>query len=386
MSKHVVSLRGQCRAIRHHRSRHAVSKPVAIGAALVVTGLMIVGTTVPAFAATGVMVTITVTPSTGLTNGQSVTISGSGFAHTSIGNILECNSDANQPNVMVGGVVNSSIPVSCNAPSLSKLVTTTATGSVSGTFAVIQGTVGPPCGPAPAAATCPATDSAGKSPTADAALYPCPPTAAQIAAGDTCQLTYGDEANDSGTGNITFAGTPAPPPAATTAPPTTPPTTKAPTPTPTVTPTTAPKTAVAPITGATGATTIPAPATTTPAATGTLATTGPGPSVGVVGAIGVALLLLGLFLLMVLLNGPRRVLAGLAVPARIRRLSLPIHRDPDGSMARQAVGAASRMVGHVDHVGRRIGESASRAPAAARGLTHRVASASTRTASWLLGR
>ena len=349
---------------------------------------MIVGTTAPAFSATGAMVPITISPNTGLTNGQSVTITGSGFAHTSIGNFLECNSDAKQPTVMDGSPVNTAISVSCNAPSYSHLVTTTATGGLSGTFTVVQGTVGPPCGPAPAVVTCPAKDSAGNSPTADAALYPCPPTAAQIAIGDVCTISYGDEVNDVGTGNISFAGTAPPPPAATTTPPTTPPTTKAPTPTPTATPTTAPKTAVAPITGATGATgatTTPAPVTTTPT-TGTLATTGPGPSVGVVGAIGVALLLLGLLLLVVLLNGPRRVLAGLAVPARIRRLSLPVHRDPDGSMARQAVGAASRMVGHVDHVGRRIGDRASRAPAAARGLTHRVASASTRTASWLLGR
>ena len=55
-------------------------------------------------------------------------------------------------------------------------------------------------------------------------------------------------------------------------------------------------------------------------------------------------------------------------------------------MAGNMAGTASRWVGHADQLGRRLGESASGAPAAARGLTHRVASASVRTAAWLLGR
>ena len=54
--------------------------------------------------------------------------------------------------------------------------------------------------------SCPATDSAGKSPSADAANYPCPPTAAQQAAGDTCTLTYGDQANNSASAAILLAG------------------------------------------------------------------------------------------------------------------------------------------------------------------------------------
>ena len=219
-------------------------------------------------AATGVTVTPTITPNSGLTNGESVTLTASGLAKNSIGNILECNDDAKQPNVMVGGVVNSPIAVSCIAPSLSALVTVSASGDVSGTFKVVQGTVGPPCGPAPAAATCPATDSAGNSPTADAALYPCPPTPAQQAIGDVCTLTYGDEANDSAVGNILFAGESAP--SATT--------TTGAAPAATTTTTKPPVTAatVAPATGATGGTTVTTPVSAAPAPTGTLATDGSG--------------------------------------------------------------------------------------------------------------
>ncbi len=355
---------------------------VAAGTVLAITGLTIVAGTASASAASGLTGTITITPDTGLTNGQTVTITGSGFTKSSIGNVLECNSDSGQPNVMVGGLVNSSIPVSCNAPSLSKpgaLVTTTSTGTVSATFTVIEGTVGPPCGPAPAAATCPATDAANNSPITDAALYPCPPTAAQQAKGDVCTLTYGDEANDSGVANISFASSAPSTTVAPTTTPTAPTTTKAPATTTATTPTT-----VAPSTGVTTATTAPAPSTAP--STGTLASTGPGPAVGWLGAIGVALLLLGLVLLFVLLEGPRRALAGIAVPNRLRKLSLPIHRDPDGSMARQMAGTASKWVGHADQLGRRLGERASGAPVAARGLSHRVASASVRTAAWLLGR
>jgi hypothetical protein len=172
-----------------------------VGAAiLMVSGALLLGTTISAYAAAS----MTGTPLTGLSNGSKVTLTGSGFADSSIGNILECNSDAKQPTVMDGGLVNASISVSCTAPSLSALVTTSAKGAVSTVFAVKQGTVGPPCGPSPAVVTCPAKDSAGKAPAADAALYPCPPTAAQQAIGDVCTLTYGDQANDSASVNILF--------------------------------------------------------------------------------------------------------------------------------------------------------------------------------------
>jgi large repetitive protein len=164
--------------------------------------------------------TLSASPNTGLSNGSVVSVSGSGFAKSSIGNVLECNSDPSQPTVEDGSPINSSIPVSCTAPSYSKLVTTNGSGDVSTTYTVEEGTTGPPCGASPAAVTCPSTDSAGHTPTADAADYPCPPTPAQEAAGDTCELTYGDQSGDSANAVILFAGE-SPPPTTTTAPPVT---------------------------------------------------------------------------------------------------------------------------------------------------------------------
>jgi hypothetical protein len=365
-----------------HRRRRVSTRLLAVcSAALVVSGLVTLGSAVSASAAAGVTAPITVTPSTGLTNGESVTITGSGFTASSIGNILECNSDASQPQVMDGGLVNAKISVSCNAPSLQAIVTVSASGAVSTMYKVVQGTVGPPCGPAPAVVTCPATDSAGKSPTADAALYPCPPTAAQAAAGDVCTLTFGDQANDSGMANISFAGSPAPS-APTTAAPTA--TTKPPTTATTKPPTTA--TTVAPVTGAGGGTTPPS-ATPSPAtAPSTLASTGPGPGIGWLGAIGGVLLLLGLLVLLGVLDGPRRAFAGVLDRDWLRFNGKRGERAPDASVSRHVLNTASSVVGQVDQVGRRLGGRASRAPAAARGLTRRVASASTRTAAWLLGR
>jgi hypothetical protein len=357
------------KAGRYRRGR-AVSKGLsAAAAALAIGGLTILVGAASASAAGNMNLTITVTPSTGLSDGASVTITGSGFAPTSIGNVLECNSDAKQPNVALGSPVNSSISVSCTAPSLTKLVTTTSSGSVSTTFKVVQGTVGPPCGPTPAVVTCPATDTGGQSPTADAALYPCPPTAAQQAIGDVCTLSYGDQANDSGTATILFAGET--PPAATT-------TTAATTPT---TAAAAPTTTRAPATAPTSVTTSAAPAAPTP---GVLASTGPGRGVGWLGAIGAVLLLFGLLLLL-LMNAPRRALAGL-IPLRSRTMSAPVDDRHTPSLSQHMAEATSKWVGRVDHLGRRLGDQVSGAPAAARGVAHKTVSASTRTARWFLGR
>lgn len=181
---------------------------VVVGGAVLLPGVLMVS----AASAAG-SPTLTVNPDSGLSNGSVVDVSGSGFAKSSIGNVLECNSDPGQPTVMDGSPINSSIPVSCTAPSYSMLVSTNSQGAISTTYTIVQGTTGPPCGTSSAAVQCPATDSAGNSPSADAADYPCPPTAAQQTAGDTCQLTYGDQSGDSASAAIYFVGqTPPPPP------------------------------------------------------------------------------------------------------------------------------------------------------------------------------
>ena len=142
------------------------------------------------WAAAGVL---SVSQSTNLVNGQNIDVSGSGLAVKSIGSILECNNDPNQPTIQVAG---SPVPVSCTNPLL-KIVNTTSSGTLPATtFIVHSGIVGPPAN---------GTDSSGISSSISAALYPCPPTAAQIAAGYTCGITFGDANGDDLVENITFA-------------------------------------------------------------------------------------------------------------------------------------------------------------------------------------
>ena len=174
-----------------------------VAALCFVCGVAILGAAPAALA----QATLSVSPDSGLTGGQSVTVTGSGFAKSSIGNILECNNAPNEPTVALGSPVSSNVPVGCTGPSLTQLVTTNSSGDVSSSYKVSMGTIGPPCGASGDIITkCPSTDSAGLSPSADAANFPCPPTAAQLAAGVTCQLSYGDEAGDSASANIAFTG------------------------------------------------------------------------------------------------------------------------------------------------------------------------------------
>ena len=222
---------------------------------------------------------VTVSPNTGLTGGESVAVSGTGFTPSQPGNVLECNNAPNEPTVALGSPVSSSVPVGCTGPSLTALVGTSSSGAVSKTFNVLSGTLGPPCaGTNDVISTCPATDSAGQNPKTDAANFPCPPTAAQQAAGVTCVLIYGDQTGESAQDTILFQGESAPGP---------------------TTPTT---------TAATTATTA-APATTAPAtspSTSALAVTGPGPALWAVLLAAVVLL-------------AASVLLGLSAPRSSRR-------------------------------------------------------------------
>jgi hypothetical protein len=153
---------------------------------------------------------MTVNPGTCLNGGTKIAVTGSGFDDTSPGNILECNNDAGQPNVSLPSPVSENVPVSCSGISITALITTSATGGLTGTFTTISGTTGPPCGTGYLITTCPTTDSGGGSPATDAAKYPCPPTAAQIAAGDSCTLAFGDGGGKSQTVPISFVPAPTP--------------------------------------------------------------------------------------------------------------------------------------------------------------------------------
>lgn len=179
---------------------------IRLGAAgALVAGIGLVGWATAAWATA----TLTATPSTGITNGQTITLTGSGWTPGSIGNILECNNAPNEPTVALPQPVGNSLAVGCSGVGYiaNALTTVSASGTVNKTYVVAQGTLGPPCGKTgDIISTCPATDSAGQSPAADAANYPCPPTPAQQAAGVVCQITFGDQANDSASVNITYQG------------------------------------------------------------------------------------------------------------------------------------------------------------------------------------
>jgi len=163
--------------------------------------------------------TLTVTPSTGLTSGQSVSVTGAGYQPDSLGAVLECNTAAGEPTVALGSPVSAPVPVGCTAPTYNQVTSTSSTGTVSATYTVTTGTEGPPCGASNDVITvCPGTDSAGQDPTSDAANYPCPPTAAQQAAGATCVVLYGDENGDRASVPILFPNEGLPPSSTTTQP------------------------------------------------------------------------------------------------------------------------------------------------------------------------
>ncbi|HUI02070.1 MAG TPA: hypothetical protein VLZ77_00895 [Acidimicrobiales bacterium] len=136
---------------------------------------------------------ITITPDSGLTNGQKVTVKGAGFTPASAGGMAECNNAPNQPTMSVEG---NAVPVGCTNP-LNSLASTNTSGGFTATFTVRTGTIGPPAQGS--------TDSAGHSAAADAAAYPCPPTAAQAAAGITCGISYGDASGKQASADLHFA-------------------------------------------------------------------------------------------------------------------------------------------------------------------------------------
>jgi hypothetical protein len=157
--------------------------------------LLLSGAGVLTFAAVAnATATLMVTPSTNLTNGESVTVSGSGFDVSAAGGIVECNSDPSQPTISLLG---NAIPVSCTAPTAHLKSTDPSGNLAASSFPIVDGVTGPPTS---------GTDSAGHPATTDAMAYPCPPTAVQITAGDTCSVAFGDSSGASASAVISFAG------------------------------------------------------------------------------------------------------------------------------------------------------------------------------------
>lgn len=217
--------------------------------------------------------TVTVDPATCLVNGTVVSIKATGLTTGSTGSVLECSGDKSQPTMTVLGA---QIPVSCTG-ALAKLFST-GSGSYSTTFTVVEGITGPPGT---------GNDSSGHAGATDAALYPCPPTAAQTSKGDTCVIAVGDLAGDEVPVPISFN------------------TAKGAT-----SPSTTPTTASSATTSKTGATSATTASSATSATSGSLAFTGTGPGVWWLGLVGLLMMLLGA--LMLLLAGPRVVFARVA--------------------------------------------------------------------------
>jgi hypothetical protein len=171
-----------------------------------------------------------------VSNGTQLTLSATGLTpasdSNSLGTFIECNDDPGQPTF---SIIGNAIPVSCSG-ALAYVFTPNAAGTAQmpdpsnlptplPAFTVVGGTTGPPCVPTlcttPKGAVIP--DSAGNSPYVDAALYPCPPTPAEVAKGDTCVVAVGDTGGDQVTVPLSFNPNIPPTPATVgTAPPTSP--------------------------------------------------------------------------------------------------------------------------------------------------------------------
>ena len=155
---------------------------------------------------------------TGVAPTESISLAGTGFAPGALASIEECSDDPSQPIIYYLGT---SVPVSCTPISIT---TVPSTGNLSGSKVVKGGTLAAPAAVGPPVAgftpSCIASQQTGSttttssipnctttgSGTTDAARFPCPPTAAQIAAGDACIFAIGDNAGDHAVGTLLWTG------------------------------------------------------------------------------------------------------------------------------------------------------------------------------------
>jgi hypothetical protein len=153
----------------------------------------------------------------GLAGGDLVTLAGTGFTPGSLASDIQCNSDPHQPVILFLG---NYIPISCTPLKISNISPSGAYNPPP--FAVVQGTPGPVinnpsiyppgCTIDPTKGKPPLPGQSGPipgcttsgNPVTDAANFPCPPTAAQQAAGDDCAIAIGDQAGDRGVGVVLF--------------------------------------------------------------------------------------------------------------------------------------------------------------------------------------
>ncbi|HEY1466494.1 MAG TPA: neocarzinostatin apoprotein domain-containing protein [Acidimicrobiales bacterium] len=161
-------------------------KKLVVGMAAIVVCSM--GFAVRALPASANDLTLTVTPSSGLLNGQLLSVAGANFpAQVEVG-LAECSDVPGQPTINAYGF---DLAVSCAVSAFGPgypfnnpaYLFTSSTGAVNAPSVVHTGIVGPPIL---------GIDSAGHNATDDAALYPCPPTPAQQNLGYACTLSLGD--------------------------------------------------------------------------------------------------------------------------------------------------------------------------------------------------
>jgi hypothetical protein len=153
---------------------------------------------------TSATASVTVTPATCLVGGTVMTMAATGLNPSDIGSFEECNLATNQPTAW-NTVAGQAIPVGCTDPVKNIFGSNSAgalsppamfsggahTGTIGPPFSAAAGTEGsPPAGTPPADLP---TDSNAQA-IVDAPDYPCPPTPAQIANGDTCAIVMWDEA------------------------------------------------------------------------------------------------------------------------------------------------------------------------------------------------
>ncbi len=156
----------------------------------------------------------------GVAAGDVINVTGTGFAPGALASIVECNSEPTQPVIFF---LANDVPVSCTMLSLVTIPSSGKTkGDLTGTKTLVGGITGPPISGQPTTCdqTVPSTSTITGCTTStnavtDAANYPCPPTAAQQKAGDTCVLAIGDANGDRAIGTLLFTGE-SPPPASTT--------------------------------------------------------------------------------------------------------------------------------------------------------------------------
>jgi len=148
----------------------------------------------------------------GLASGDVLDVGGTVFSPGAIASIAECNGDPSQPVIFI---LNQYIPVSCSRLVLTNVpIAGQDKGDLSAAQPIGSGTLGPPAiGITPACTegtgTIPGCTTSGNA-EVDAAGYPCPPTPAQQAKGDSCVIAVRDTAGDVADGIILFGQEPSP--------------------------------------------------------------------------------------------------------------------------------------------------------------------------------